>query len=374
MSSAPYDHEDRERASRLPNKSRLMTTHHDLVVKSLKKHTQALALTLGRKVGSPGHAVTREYLLERMKATRLIPFHGDSFELCYERPHPNTKQPQKFHNLVGVIPGKDRTLPPILLGAHYDSVIAAPCVDDNATSVAMNLAIAEEYWLRPLDRDLIIAFFDSEEPPFFLGETMGSRRFCEDYCADIQFAAVIVSDLIGHDFHPSDLGAPPTLDTLLPHLGKLVCVIGAESNPAFPAIVKTAAARSKGIRVFPTLHRYIGPVSDHAAFANAGQPFLFLSCGQGRHYHSPQDDMEWINFEKLARITSYVADLIEQINAMPRYPAPGQCDSFDTEMEMLRDALGMTLPIVLKYFNKKLPASREELDAMLPAIIPGSGR
>ena len=44
----------------------------------------------------------------------------------YERPHPNTKQPQKFTNLVGVIPGKDRSLPPILVGAHYDSVIDSP--------------------------------------------------------------------------------------------------------------------------------------------------------------------------------------------------------------------------------------------------------
>jgi len=351
-----------------------MNTHHDLVVKSLKKHTEALALPLGRKVGSPGHAAAREYLLHRMKKNRLVPFFGDSFEIHYNMPHPNTRQPQDFYNLVGVIPGKDRTLPPILLGAHYDSVIAAPCVDDNATSVAMNLAIAEEYSLRPLDRDLIIAFFDAEEPPFFLGETMGSRRFCEDYCQDIQFAAVIVSDLIGHDFQPSDLGAPPTLDTLLPHLGKLVCIMGAESCPAFPSIVEAAAKRSKGIRVFHMLHRYVPNMSDHAAFAQAGQPFLFLSCGQGQHYHSPQDVMEWINFDKLGRITSYVADLIEQINALPRSTPAGPCEPFAIEMKMLRDALGVALPIVLKYYKRKLPTSRQELDAMLPAAVQDSIR
>ena len=56
---------------------------------------------------------------------------------------------------MGVVPGRDRSLPPVLLGAHYDSVIDAPCVDDNATSVALNLAIAEEYVLRPLERDLV---------------------------------------------------------------------------------------------------------------------------------------------------------------------------------------------------------------------------
>jgi hypothetical protein len=96
---------------------------------------------------------------------------------------------------VGVVPGRDRSLPPVLLGAHYDSVIDAPCVDDNSTSVALNLAIAEEYVLRPLERDLVIAFFDAEEPPFFLGDTMGSRRFCEDHCRDTRFVADVMEEI-----------------------------------------------------------------------------------------------------------------------------------------------------------------------------------
>ena len=112
-----------------------------------------------------------------MKQIGIKPFHGSSYELTYELPHPRGGKLQKFTNLVGVIPGRDRSLPPILLGAHYDSVIDAPSVDDNATSVAHNIVLAGHYALQPLERDLIIAFFDAEEPPFFLGRTMGSRRF-----------------------------------------------------------------------------------------------------------------------------------------------------------------------------------------------------
>lgn len=114
-----------------------MNTHHNILVQKLTEHSQALALPLGRMVGSSGHDVTRDYLLHQMKQTRLLPFRGKSFELTYELPHPNTRKLQKFTNLVGVIPGKDRKLPPILVGAHYDSVIAAPCVDakGNFTSV-----------------------------------------------------------------------------------------------------------------------------------------------------------------------------------------------------------------------------------------------
>jgi hypothetical protein len=175
-----------------------MNIPHKLLVKSLTQHSQALALPLGRRVGQPGHDVARDYLLKRMTRMQLAPFEGDSFELCYERPHPMGKHPQAFTNLVGVIPGSDRSLPPILLGAHYDSVIDAPCVDDNATSVAHNLVLASHYALRPLGRDLIIAFFDAEEPPFYLGPTMGSRRFVEDHCEGMRFAAVCsVASVIG---------------------------------------------------------------------------------------------------------------------------------------------------------------------------------
>jgi hypothetical protein len=117
-------------------------------------------------------------------------------------------------------------------------------------------------------------------------------------------------------------------------------------------------------------------MSDHAAFAKGGHPFLFLSCGQGRHYHSPQDTPEWINFGKLGRITHYVADLIDQINGTsPTQPQPlDDQELFDLEMEMLRAALGVTLPMALKHFKKKLPTSRDELDAILSGVFEGAIR
>ena len=348
-----------------------MNTHHHILVRTLTEHSQALALPKGRRVGQPGHDLARDYLLRQMADIRLVPFAGDSFELSYERPHPSTRQPQQFTNLVGVIPGRDRTLPPILLGAHYDSVIDAPCVDDNATSVALNLAIAQEYVLRPLERDLIIALFDSEEPPFYLGETMGSRRFCEDHCGGIRFAAVIITDLIGHDATDCELPYIEYLKPLAPHLRKLVAVMGAETNATFPGIVESAAQQAKDLRVLPTQYGYIGPVSDHAAFSKAGQPFLFLSCGQGTHYHKPADDMSWINFDKLAHITRFVADLIERIDQTPPDADTTPCDPFAMEMRMTRKALGFLLPLALRAFKLRMPNSRDELNEWAEALNSG---
>jgi hypothetical protein len=354
-----------------------MNTHHDIIVANLRAHTQALALPLGRMVGSAGHAVAREYLLDRMKRTLLVPFLGRSFELPYRKPHPNTRKPQDFTNLAGIIPGSDRTLPPILLGAHYDSVIAAPCADDNATSVALNLAIAEAVALQPLERDLIIAFFDAEEPPFFLGPSMGSRRFCEDHCRDIRFAAVIVTDLIGHDASLDDLHlrlpgwARFAAGMAFPNIGKLVAVMGAETDGTFPGIIEAAASRAWDLRVVPTQYGYVGPVSDHAAFSKAGQPFLFLSCGQGKHYHAKEDDMRWINFDKLAHITRFVADIIARIDNTPSDADREPFDPFDLEIRMLRRALGPALVPVLARFGITMPTCREELDELLDDLLHG---
>ena len=342
-----------------------------MLVQNLHKHTQALAHPLGRRVGKPGHDVAREYLLKQIKQIGLKPFHGSSYELTYEFPHPNNGKHQKFTNLVGVIHGRDRSLPPILLGAHYDSVIDAPCVDDNATSVAHNIVLAGHYALQPLQRDLIIAFFDAEEPPFFLGKAMGSRRFCEDYCGNINFAAVIITDLVGHDATDCDLPIPASIKSMFPHLQKLVAVMGAETNGTFPAIVEEAAKKAKALRVISFPYGYVGPVSDHAAFSKAGQPFLFLSCGQGRHYHTPQDTMEWINFDKLARITSFIADLVERIDATPANACRSPTDRFDIEMRMLRKALGLALPVGMKYLGLSIPSTREELTQMVDDLSHG---
>lgn len=97
----------------------------------------------------------------------------------FERPY--TVGSQSFCNLIGVVRGRNPHLAPLLVGAHYDSAIAAPCADDNAAAVAIALAIAEPVAAsHRLERDLVVALFDAEEPPYFCSPAMGSRRFWED--------------------------------------------------------------------------------------------------------------------------------------------------------------------------------------------------
>lgn len=345
------------------------------LITSLKTHCEALALQNGRRVGQPGHEIAKAFLLAQMKRLSLLPFRENSLELSYERLHPKTRKNQSFTNLVGVLPGKNREKPPILIGAHYDSVIDAPCVDDNATSVAVTLELAKHFKQQSnLERDLVFAFFDAEEPPHFLGETMGSRRFCEDHCQNMKFAAVLVSDLIGHEATDNDLPIPSFAKSLFPHLKKLIAVMGAESDPAFPEILETAAGKEQGLRVISTLHRYVGPMSDHGPFADAGHPFLFLSCGQGRHYHTPEDQIGWINFRKLAHTARFMADLVTRIDNSTSLTGNGHCDPFEMEARMLRKALGPMVTAALLRFGVKIPNTRKELDHFVTSLVDGTVR
>lgn len=59
-------------------------------------------------------------------------------------------------------------LAPVLLGAHYDTCDSLPGADDNAAAVPVLLEVAAQMADETLERSVMLAFFDAEEPPHFL--------------------------------------------------------------------------------------------------------------------------------------------------------------------------------------------------------------
>ncbi len=297
----------------------------------------------------------------------MSPFKDTAFELPYTRPHPVTGIVTEFVNLVGVIPGRDRDAAPLLVGAHYDSVIDAPCADDNATAVAVTLAVAEALVHTEPRRDVVVAIFDAEEPPFFCTDAMGSTRFRLDHCREIDFGCVLIMDLIGHDVKLGIGG----IDEKLPHLRELLFVLGAESHTELPAVVQRVARDVDGLRVFPTLNSYIGDLSDHHAFREDGQPFLFLSCGRGRYYHDPGDTLDardWINFDKVHRVCELVVRLLREMDpaSLPGGAAPADTASF--EIGMIEKAIGPMLPKLLQLSGQDRLETRANIDRLATAL------
>ena len=253
----------------------------------------ALTADGGRNVGSTGHARARQYIVERLIELSLIPYAKDSFVLPYG------PEDADFANIVAMVSGTSPDLPHLLLGAHFDTCGNIPGADDNAAAVAILLNVAERLRDQRRDRTLVFAFFDAEEPPNFLQETMGSIRFYEDQRTDPIHVAIIL-DLVGHDVR-------------VPGIEDLLFITGSETDPVLDRIVRNAEPES-GIRTVPTLNEYVGDLSDHHVFRKNECPYLFLTCGHWEHYHAVTDTPEKLNTEKIRSVAGYVQTLAETLS------------------------------------------------------------
>jgi hypothetical protein len=313
-------------------------------------------------VGSVGHREAREYLSGRLLDLGLQPYRGTTFGMAYR------DFEQKFHNLVGVIPCGGEGRPPVLIGAHYDSVIDAPCADDNAAAVAIALAAAAQLVGQTLNRDVVVALFDAEEPPYFLGESMGSIRFYKKQMLPEGVHAAIIMDLVGHDVSVPVPGA----DKMRPGISELICLTGAESHPEVADLV----ARQDFGQLVPiaTLNSNIGDMSDHHVFRTHGVPYLFLSCGRWSHYHQLSDTPDRLNYAKMARISSLLVELTVAMAGAPleRRSAAGgvpvECDTVDLELRLFREAFGPLIPTFLARFGLEQLETRDDLNNLALAL------
>ena len=288
-----------------------------------------LATDMGREVGTAGHDNARSYILGRLHDLDIAPYLSEGLEASY------TFDGQEFSNILATVPGKDPSLSPVLLGAHYDTCDSLPGADDNAAAVAVLLEVAVGISLDPIDRSVIFAFFDSEEPPYYLTPAMGSIRFFEDQrLGDIHCA--VIMDLVGHDVP-------------VPGLEDVLFVTGMETDSALGEAIPSCRV-DRAIRVLPTLNRYVGDMSDHHIFRTNQVPYLFLSCGTWPHYHQDTDTPERLNYAKTEGVARYLRTLAGVISGKDM---AGDFEGYDTteiELGYIREVLlpvaaGTGLPI-----------------------------
>ncbi|MEY3394288.1 MAG: hypothetical protein RL346_524 [Verrucomicrobiota bacterium] len=273
----------------------------------LEKDVFELCQPGGRMVGTPEHAQAEAWVKRRLSEIGCKAYRGDHFSLPYR------VDGTDFTNFAGVIPGADRSLPPLLIGAHYDSVIPYPCADDNGAAVAITLAVGEAVAKSGgLERDLIIAIFDAEEPPYFLSEAMGSTRFYEDQTDERGIHFAMISDLVGHDVTIPSHGLGGLGAKLASPLKPLTFMTGAESHPELPGLLDETPVPD-GMKLIATLNEYVGDMSDHAVFRWNSVPYLFLSCGHWEHYHQPTDTPERLNYDKMAAIATYAESVCRKV-------------------------------------------------------------
>lgn len=207
------------------------------------------------------------------------------------------------YNVLALLEGQntDKKDEFIILGAHHDhlgmggpgSGSRAPDTtavhygaDDNASGTAGVIELAEKLVAARPDRSLLFITFGAEEQGI-----IGSRYFAENPVIDLNQVSLMVNiDMLGRLSADSVLqiggaGTAPTHEVLLEKI-----------NQSYQFQIKTAPEG-------------FGP-SDHSSFYAKDIPVLFISTGAHPDYHTPQDNIENINFEGYQQSLQFVADLI----------------------------------------------------------------
>lgn len=122
-----------------------------------------------RPTGSTENARVRSYLAARMRGLGMIvamqtgPLPPAKAERLAEWGEPNAAAAEVV-NVIGILPGRDRSKPALLLMAHHDSVWASPGAADDAAGVAAALEIVRALKVRGTpERDVVLLFTDAEE-------------------------------------------------------------------------------------------------------------------------------------------------------------------------------------------------------------------
>ncbi len=283
-----------------------------ITAEQVRPHVEYLASPqLGGRDG-PGGTLAAEYVAKTLREAGLQPlFHGEFFQPIPDSVQLDGTQPVIGRNVGAIWPGTDPLLKDevILLAAHYDHLGMRrgqlhPGADDNASGVAMLLETAR--WVSRLPhsprRSIAFVGFDMEEELLY-----GSRWFVAHPPVPLpRIKLMVTADLIGRSL--GDLPLP------------LVFLFGSEQAPDLRTRLAEVGTPS-GLEVGRLGVDFIGTRSDYGPFRDQRIPFLFFSTGEHPDYHTPRDTADRIEYDKLARISSLMAQLIVQVANRDEAPA-----------------------------------------------------
>ena len=192
----------------------------------------------------------------------------------------------------------------VLVGAHFDHLGRVGDdvywgADDNAAAVAVLVEVAGAIASERHGRGVIIAAFDGEEPPHFMTGAMGSQEFVRANRDPIDF--MVCMDLVGHRFGP---------EVVPDEVGDSLFALGAERSAGTYELVASLKRAEPGLVVRPADAEIIPPLSDYFAFWQQRIPFLFLSAGRSRVYHTPDDTPDKLAYPKIAATARWLTRFV----------------------------------------------------------------
>jgi len=242
-----------------------------------------------RTPGSAGHAALRNWLAAELDSAGWI---------VEER-----QARQLGHQVYNVVASRDRELPQIILGAHYDTRLIAdqdpvvnrrsqpvPGANDGASGVAVLLGLA-----RSLPEDAVpvwLVFFDAED-----------NGGIEDW-----------DWILGSSAFVQSLSGPPTVAVIVDMVGDKDQQIYFERNsdPHFRAEIWDVAASMGHGDVFIAREKY-AMLDDHTPFLTTGIPAVDIIDFDYPYWHTTMDTPDKVSAESLQTVgetlSSWIASM-----------------------------------------------------------------
>jgi Zn-dependent M28 family amino/carboxypeptidase len=201
-------------------------------------------------------------------------------------------------------------LPPILIGAHYDTVPGTPGADDNATGVAVLLEFARLFALQPTKYPIRLVAFDMEE--YGLVTASGSSEYAAELRQQKQPLRLMISlEMLGYcNSAPGSQRYPTGLKYLYPNQGNFIALIGnLRTIPDMINLRRNIHKVGMPSEWLPVPNRGkilpLTRLSDHAHFWDQGYPAMMVTDTamlRNPHYHKASDRIETLDLDFLTSV------------------------------------------------------------------------
>jgi len=254
----------------------------------------------GRAAGSAGGAMARAHIVARLTGMGI---QVDSQTFSIER----GGETRTAVNVLGLVPGRDPSLTPFVVSAHYDHLGVRDGetfngADDNGSGTAGLLAIGGALRSAPPLRTVILAFFDAEE-----GGLRGARAFVEVEGAEAAREAIALN---------------LNLDMVSRSEDELY-VTGTYQNPSLrPVVESVEPAAGVTVRFGHDTPQDTGSdnwvmASDHGPFHQAGIPFLYFGVEDHPDYHRATDTADKVNAAWYRASVETILRVVRQLSDDP---------------------------------------------------------
>jgi Zn-dependent M28 family amino/carboxypeptidase len=207
-----------------------------------------------------------------------------------------------------------------IVGAHYDSAPGAPGANDNGSGTAAVLELARMLKTVQLGAgtELRFVLFVNEEPPYFMGEEMGSMVHAAEMKRQGQNvkAALVLETMGYYTDKPNSQQLPPGLEGRYPSTGNFIAFVGTLESSG---LVREALAAFRAASDFPSeglaapAHTTGVTLSDHSSYNRHGYPALMITDTafmRYPYYHTAQDTPDKLDYESMARVVNGLAKTI----------------------------------------------------------------